>query len=254
MPKTKKAKANSNNAKKSSNVKKAKPNKTKKRSEEIMDRSTLKSIASKLKDAGSSIKVMKNDTDADLQKKVNEAVHQLPGEEVLAKLDSIDPVKLVKVLKKDCFGIFVDFSQVECVRCADASMCVGAFIGNLRSGFVGVQSANTESAAVKEKAKPATVSAVTRYEPGRLVFVRDVPNPNPEGDDLHDTIQRVLRDQPETLKELRDIVEQDFDLENDGDFMKFVTALRDPAEGVLKLDVDLSDKDKAALRKAGYEI
>src|SRR6185436_16030737 len=137
---------------------------------------------------------------------------------------------------QDCLGIFVDLSDVSCTHCPDATACVGKFISNLRSGFSHVKSALGD-----DGPKPA-------------VFIKDVPNPNPKGDDLHDTIRRVLKEQPETLGELREIMERDFDFDSDADFMTQVTAFRDPKDGVIKLDVDLSDADKAALREAGYDV
>lgn len=227
-----------------------------KKPEGTMDRPTLVGIARLLKDAGSGVRALKSDDDAELQKKINEAIHELPSAEIVKQLEAIDPDKLINVLKQDCLGIFVDLSDVSCIHCPDAKSCVAAFVGNLQGGFVRLQGAmitKTDDKAAPEPPRPAVVP-VTRYEATRLVFVRDVPNPNPEGNDYHDTIEHVLKDQPETLKELRAIVEQDFDLDNDGDFMKFVTALRDPKEGVIKLDVDLSKKDRAALREAGYDV
>lgn len=226
--------------------------KTRDKTEETMDRKMLKEIAFELKGAGADIKVLKSDTDDVLQRKVNEALQKLPPEDVVKKLEQVDPTKLVTVLKRDCLGLFVDFSDVSCVRCTDASACVKLFVGNLK-GMPDLSSAKADQP--KEVAKGAPkASPASRYEPDRRVFVRDVPNPKPEGDDYHDTIDRVLEKQPETLKELRALVEQDFELDSDADFMKFVTAMRDPKEGVIKLDVDLTDKDKAALRRAGYEI
>lgn len=222
---------------------------------ETMDRATLKSIAAQLKQAGSPLKVLKSDSDADLQNKVDDALRNLPSAEVLKKIESIDPNKLVNVLKKSCIGVFVDFQDVSCVRCADAVSCVAAFTKNLKGGMVDVKGAISDAPVDDApKATAAKLAPVTRYDAARDIWIRDVKNPNPKGDDYHDTIERVLRNQPETLGELRAIVELDFDLDGDGDFMKFVTALRDPREGVIKLAEDLSDEDKAALKKAGYEI
>ena len=220
---------------------------------EIMDRPTLIGITRLLKDAGSDVKALKSDSDSDLQKKLNDAIQRLPPAEVVKQLEAIDPNKLVGALKLDCLGIFIDLTDVSCVHCPDAKMCAGKFIENIRGGFAHVKGAETKPEA-KAEAPKAGVTPVTRYEAGRLLFVRDVKNPNPKGDDYHDSIQRVLDEQPETLGELRAILEDDFDFDGDGDFMKFVTALRDPKEGVIKLDVDLSDKDKAALRAAGYDV
>jgi hypothetical protein len=250
-----KSKKNSNKKKTSAaKPKTAKPKVAKKKPEETMDRATLKGIAGQLKGAGADIKVLKSDTDEALQRKVNDALQRLPSADVLKKLESIDPNRLTNVLKRDCLGIFVDFSDVSCVRCPDAVGCVSKFIGNLKDGMASVQDAVATVGDKKPEPKAEPATAVTRYEPKRLVFIRDRPNPNTKGDDYYDTIQRVLDDQPENLGELRAIVEQDFDLDGDGDFMKFVTALRDPKEGIIKLDVDLSDADKVALRKAGYKV
>lgn len=222
---------------------------------ETMDRSALKVIASQLKEMGSDIKVLKSDTDEQLQKKVNEQLQKMPKDDVLKKLETVVPDKLVTVLKRDCIGIFIDLADVSCVKCKDAGKCASLFLQNLKGGFGDLTKALPEK---KTEEKPVTdkvkLKPVTRYEEDRLVFVRDVKNPNPEGDDLHDTLQAVLDEQPGTLSELREIVERDFDLESDGDFMKFVTSMRDPDEGVIKLDVDLSEKNKAELRKAGVEI
>ena len=261
MKKTSATKNKKTNKVKPSKPKDAKkPDNVKKKPEEIMDRPTLVGIARLLKNAGSDVKALKNDTDEALQKKVNEAIQRLPSDEVIKQLEAIDPNKLVNVLKQDCLGIFVDFSDVSCIRCSDAKSCVAAFIKNLQGGFAhlggtaGATKPIVSMSGTTASAHPAGLTSVTRYEPKRLVFVRDVPNPNPKGDDYHDTINRVLEDQPENLKELRAIIEKDFDFDGDTDFMKFVTALREPKEGVIKLDVDLTDKDKAALREAKYDV
>lgn len=228
--------------------------KTDKQPEEVMDRPTLISIARLLQGAGSEVKALKRDTDAELQKKLNEALQRLPSAEVVKQLEAIDPNKLVNELKLSCLGIFIDLSDVSCVHCPDAGTCAKKFIENIQGGFSHVKAAAGKPEAAKPDAPKPSITPVTRYEASRAVFVRDVKNPNPKGDDYHDTIQRVLDEHPETLGELRAILEDDFDFDGDGDLMKFVTALRDPKEGVIKLDVDLSDADKAALREAGYKV
>jgi hypothetical protein len=232
------------------------PKVSKRSEEEIMDRPTLIGIARLLKGAGSDVKALKSDDDATLQRKVNEAIQQLPPAEVVKQLEALDPEKLVNTLKLDCLGIFVDFSDVSCVRCVDAKSCVAKFISNVQGGFAHLKGAAPSAEATKAKVEPvkAGIVPVTRYEKNRLVFVRDVDNPNPKGDDYHDTFNSILAEQPETLEQLRDLVEEDFDFDGDGDFMKFVTAIRDPGEGIIKLDVDLTDKDKVALRAAGYDV
>jgi hypothetical protein len=238
-------------------VKKKPTKKPAAKSEEIetMDRSALKTIVTHLKDAGSDIKVLKSDTDDALQKKVNDALQKLPAQDMLKKLESIVPEKLVSVLKRDCIGIFIDLSDVSCVRCPEAGLCAKTFINNLKGGLKGIDAALPSVKDVVEKsAKKTTITPVSRYEPERLVFVRDQPNPNPKGDPYHDTFQAVLDEDPSTLSDLREIVERDFEIENDGDFMKFVTTMRDVKEGIIKLDVDLSDKNKADLRAAGYDV
>jgi hypothetical protein len=234
---------------------KAKPTKPAKKvePEETMDRKSLKSIVTHLKDAGVDIKVLKSDTDDALQKKVAEALQKLPPSDLIKKLEGLSPEKLLTVLKQDCLGIFIDLSDVSCVRCKDAVSCAKQFIGNLKGGFKNVQGATAEPPKEKAAAK-LTVIAVTKYKPSRLVFVRDRPNPNKKGSDYYDTIAAILKEEPSTLEELREIVERDFDIDSDLDFMKFVTAVRDPAEGVVKLDVDLSENDKKSLREAGYDV
>lgn len=225
---------------------------------ETMDRSALKVIASQLKEMGSDIKVFKSDTDEQLQKKINEQLRAVPKPEILKKLDDVVPEKLVSVLKNDCIGIFIDLSDVSCVRCKDAAKCASQFLQNVKGGFEHITKALPDKTDKPDEKKAASekvkLTPVTRYEEDRLVFVRDVKNPNPKGDPYHDTLQAVLDEEPSTLGELREIVERDFDIESDGDFMKFVTAMRDSTEGVIKLDVDLSEKNKAELRKAGVEI
>jgi hypothetical protein len=222
---------------------------------ETMDRTALKAIAAQLKEMGSEIKVLKSDSDEQLQKKVNEQLKALPKPDILKKLDDIVPEKLVQVLKSDCIGIFIDLSDVSCVKCKDAGKCASLFLQNVKGGFEHVSKAFPDKVEEKKPvAEKAKLVPVSRYEPDRLVFVRDVKNPNPPGDSLHDTLQAILDEEPSTLEELREIIERDFDLDSDGDFMKFVTSMRDPNEGVIKLDVDLSEKNKAELRKAGVEI
>lgn len=92
------------------------------------------------------------------------------------------------------------------------------------------------------------------YDPNAFVFVRDVKNPNPAGDDYHDTLQAILDEQPETMGELREIIERDFDLDSDGDFMKFVTSLRDPPEGIISLVEDLTEEHLTELRAGGVDV
>lgn len=223
--------------------------------EETMDRAALKAIASQLKEMGSDIKVFKSDTDEGLQKKVNEQLQKIPTPEILKKLETVSPDKLVTVLKRDCVGIFIDLSDVSCIRCKDSGKCASEFLKNVKGGFTVLDKAVPE--AKNDEKKPAEkvkLKPASRYEEDRLVFVRDVKNPNPVGDDYHDTLQAVLDEEPSTLGELREIVERDFDFDSDSDFMKFVTGLRDPAEGIIKLDVDLTEKNKAELRKAGIEV
>lgn len=222
--------------------------------EETMDRTSLKSIVSQLKDMGSDIKALKSDTDELLQKKVNEALQKLPAPDLLKKLETIVPEKLVSVLKRDCIGLFIDLTDVSCVRCPDAGLCARTFINNLKGGLKGIDPALPSTEVVEKKVAKVAITPVSRYEAKRLVFVRDQPNPNPKGDPYHDTFQAVLDEQPESLSDLREIVERDFEIENDGDFMKFVTTMRDPKEGIIKLDVDLSEKNKKDLREAGIEV
>lgn|GEM_PF-5642367 len=248
--KVSKAKVKVINAAKASQLKKVAPAPA---AEETMDRIALKAVVAQLKDMGSDIKVLKSDTDDGLQKKVNEALQQLPAPDMIKKLEGIDPTKLLTVLKKDCLGIFIDLSNVSCVHCMDSVTCVREFIKNLKGGMA-IASTVMTAPVVEKKVSPPAATPVSRYEADRLVFVRDQPNPNPEGDDYHGTFQAVLDEQPGTLSELRAIVERDFDIESDADFMKFVTTMRDKKEGIIKLDADLSDKDKIALRKAGYDV
>lgn len=224
--------------------------------ETTMDRSQLKAIATILKAAGSDIKVMKSDDDVTLRRKVGEAIVDLPPLEISKKLDALDPVKMTNVLKVDCLGVFIDINDVSCFRCVDVGQCVSAFVKNLRDGFSHLDSAVVVVDAAKPPSKtdPKTGDPIVEYDAKRAVFIRDVKNPNPKGDDLHDMIQRVLTTLPETLGQLRAIVEQEFDLDGDSDFMEFVTAMRDPKEGVIKLIEDLDDDDRSALKEAGYKI
>jgi hypothetical protein len=241
--------------KKSKTVKKQKhvPKTAKAKPEETMDRKALKAVVSQLKDMGTDIKVFKSDTDEALQKKINEALQKLPPPNVMKKLESIVPEKLVTILKRDCIGLFIDLSDVSCVRCKDSQTCITTFLKNVKDGARDLDKAMPDPEPEKVEAK-VKITPVTKYKPGRLVFVRDVKNPNPKGDDYHNTLQNVLDNQPETLQELRAIVEEDFDIDSDGQFMKFVTSMRDPKEGIIKLDVDLSEKNKTELRNAGYDL
>jgi len=254
VPKKSKKKSKPKQSKKPKTGKKAiKPsaNKKAKPTEEIMDRVALKVIVSQLKESGSDIKVLKSDSDAVLQKKVNAELQKLPAADVIKKLESIDPDKLVTVLKRDCFGIFIDLADVSCVRCTTSGSCADQFIKHLKSGMTVVHGAEADKVEEK-KPENAKLTPVTRYQADRLVFVRDVKN---SGDDnYYDTLQAVLDEQPGTMEELREIVGRDFIFDNDSDFMKFVTNMRDPVDGLIKLDVDLSEANKEQLRAAGVEI
>lgn len=254
MKKAKKKKTAKQKPKSKPAPKKASKKKTSAEPEEVMDRKALKVIAAQLKEMGADLKVLKSDTDELLQKKVNEALQALPPPDVVKKLETISPEKLVTILKKDCLGVFIDLKDVSCVKCKDNEECAQKFIQNVRGGMPGLEKALPDKEPDKKPEKKGKLVPVTKYNPDRLMFVRDVKNPNPKGDDYHDTIQAILDKQPETLGEMRAIVEEDFEIENDAEFMTFVTGFRDPKEGIIKLDVDLSDKDKAALREAGYEV
>ncbi len=225
-----------------------------KKEKETMERTALKVIAAQLKEMGSGIKVLKSDTDEQLQSKVNEHLKEMPKDEILKKLESVVPEKMVSVLKNGCIGVFIDLSDVSCVKCKDVMKCASMFLTNVKGGFKNITQALPDTTVVEKVVEKAKIKAVSRYEADRLVFVRDVKNPNPADDEYHDTLQAILDEAPSTLSELRDIVEREFDFDSDADFMKFVTSMRDPDEGVIKLDVDLSEKNKAELRKAGVEI
>lgn len=224
------------------------------KTEETMERTSLKTIVAQLKEMGSDIKVFKSDSDEALQKKVNEALQKLPTADMLKKLESIVPDKLVSVLKKDCLGIFIDLSDVSCIRCPDNMSCAKTFIQNLKGGMKGVDGAAGAKPVEEKKAPKASITPVSRYEAGRLVFMRDRKNPNAKDDPWYDTVDVVLKEQPDTLGAVREIVERDFEVESDGEFMKLVASMRDPKEGILKLDVDLSKDDREALREAGYDV
>jgi hypothetical protein len=247
--------ASKKSAPKAKKTAKAKPAaKPSKKEPEIMERSNLKAMATHLKEAGVEIKVLKSDTDEQLQKKVNEAIQELPTGEILKKLESVSPDKLVSLLKRDCMGIFINLSDVSCVQCADNVSCVKQFVGNLKSGFADIEPAAVGTKVEKPKQVKISVPPVSLYSPDRLVFVRDRPNPNEKTDDYYDTVAAILKEEPTTMSELRDIVARDFEIESNSEFMKFVTRLREPSDGIIKLVEDLSDKDKNNLREAGYDV
>jgi hypothetical protein len=236
--------------------------KNKQEPKEIMDRTALKAIASQLKEAGADFKVLKIDTDDSLQKKVNEALHALPSAGVATQLDSIIPEKLQTVLKRDCLGVFIDLSDVSCVRCTHVQTCVRDYLSNLngdkllalKPAMVGqvveesktvVKRASTSAADVPKK--PAKIT----YEPDRVLFVKNMKHPNPKKSAGYDTIQAILDEVPGTMSEMREIIDRDFE-QTDKEFITFLNSLREV--GMIKLVIDLSEENKAELRAAGFEI
>ena len=166
-----KAKVREINAYKPSDTKPQKPGK--KAPEEIMDRNSLKVIVSQLKEMGSDIKVFKSDTDEGLQKKVNEAIQKLPPPDMLKKLETVQPDALVSVLKKDCLGIFIDLSDVSCVRCIDSGTCAREFIKNLKGGFKVLDAALVPVDEPK-KAKSSKAEKIVLLIAGRTLFCSPV--------------------------------------------------------------------------------
>lgn len=239
--------------------------KNKQEPKEIMDRTALKAIASQLKEAGADIKVLKIDTDDSLQKKVNEALHALPSADTTTQLDSIIPEKLQTVLKRDCLGVFIDLSDVSCIRCTHVQTCVRDYLSNLLNGdkllalkpaMAGsaveelkktTKESSTSAAEPPKKAKPAKLT----YEPDRVLFVKNMKHPNPKKSAGYDTIQAILDEVPGTMSEMREIIDRDFE-QTDKEFITFLNSLREV--GMIKLVIDLSEENKAELRAAGFEI
>lgn len=243
-----KKKATKAKAKKTTKAKPAKkraaPKKAAKQPEETMDRKALKEIASQLKSNGVALKVLKSDSDEQLQKKVNDALHALPAPDVLAKLESIQPDKLVTVLRRDCLGVFVDLSDVSCVRCKDTTACVKEYLKNLSGGVESLKPAMPAAPDAEEEVELS-------YQPKRLVFVLNVKNPEKKGSDFYDVNQKIIDNGTDTMKAIRKIIEEEFE-QTDDEFLQTLVALRE--EGVVKFDFDLSDKDKKELRAAGYAV
>lgn len=100
------------------------------------------------------------------------------------------------------------------------------------------------------KTKPAK-KANFAYDPKALVFVEKVKNPNPKGDDCHDTIQAILDEVPDTMSELREIIEREWETEDD-DFKEWIDGLH--KEGVIKLVKDLTEEDRRELRAGGVDV
>lgn len=224
--------------------KRAAPKKAAKQPEETMDRKALKEVASQLKAMGSDLKVLKSDSDEQLQKKVNDALHALPAPEVVAKLESIQPDKLVTVLKRDCLGVFIDLSDVSCVRCKDNAACVKEFLKNVSGGMEALKPAMPKAADEDDEVELS-------YQPKRLVFVMDVKNPEKKGSDFYDVNQKIIDNGVDTMKAIRDIIEEEFD-QTDDEYLQTLVALRE--DGVLKFDFDLNDNDKKELRAAGIAV
>ena len=219
-----------------------------------MDRVSLKAIVKQLKDAGSSIKVLKSDTDEILQNKLNDTLQKLPTEEISKQLESLVPEKLQKILKRDCLGVFIDLSDVSCTRCADVQTCVREYITNCKGdGIAKVVSLLAPAPAPAPAAAPAAVKREKKivYDPDRLVFIKNMKNPNPKSDPSYKMLSAILDDVPSTMSELHEIVARYYD-QTDEDFLALIKSLR--AVGMIKLDVDLSEENKAELRAAGVEI
>lgn len=244
MAKKKATKAKGKKTTKAKPAKKRAAPKAAKQPEETMDRKALKEVASQLKAMGADLKVLKSDSDAQLQKKVNDALHAMPAPEVLAKLESVQPDKLVTVLKRDCLGVFVDLSDPSCVRCKDNTQCVKEYLKNLSGGMESLRGAMPAAADADEEVELS-------YQPKRLVFVLDVKNPEKKGSDFYDVNQKIIDNGVDTMKAIRKIIEEEFE-QTDDEFLQTLVALRE--EGVLKFDFDLTDKDKTELRAAGYSV
>ena len=237
-------------AKKSKTKVKAEP----KKDHNVMSRDELKKIAKQVKEAGSDLKVLKKDDDATLQRKVNEALHGLPSAEVVKKLESIDPDKLVNVLKKDCIGLFIDLADVSCRLCGDVQTCATRYLANLKGDLGGYKRAEYPKLPVVE------------WDPGARIFVLDVDNPLRKTDESYPVVQAVIDESPETLGELRKIFERDWEL-SDAEFVETLASFRDPDDGqvlkcipdltkddVQQLKGNLSKRDRKQLRKAGVTV
>lgn len=238
-----------------------------------MDRKSLKAMAYQLTEMGVEVKVLKSDDDAALQAKVSAALNSLPSPEVLQKLETIDPEKLAPVLKKDCLGLYIDLRAAACISCPDNVTCVKEFMKNLKGNFevfkpamkeieVEEQAAKItpEVAAASAKASKKTEDKTTAkaapkivWNPKRKLVVANIDNPLKKKHDAHATFQAILDElSVSTMKELRDIIERDWEVDDEAFVEEWLHSLRE--NGVVKLDVDLTDTDKAELAEAGITL
>jgi len=240
-----------------------------------MDRKSLKATIAQLRAAGVDIEYKKADDDGTLARKVNDALVKIPSPEMIATLETIDPAKLSTVLQKDCLGLFVDMRSVNCLMCTTQAECVKEYLANLKGNFsvfkdamieIKVEEAaeeieEEEIAAVAEKTKKADkkakaaapetgkVSAIV-WKAKRRIFVMDVANPNDEDDDVYSTVQAILDEVPSTMSELREIVQREWEYDDDAKFVNdWIIGIRDIE--IIKFESDLTEDERAALVAAG---
>lgn len=229
-----------------------------------LDRKSLKASIRDLQDAGVNISFEKSDSDGVLVSKLSKALNDLPSPAMMAKLESIDPEKLMQIGQGDCLGLFVDLSQAECQICPDRDTCIKKYLKNLNKDFAPFKEAmvdlKTDQAAQNITEKEAEAMAKqgpkeekkvkrVKYDAAMYVYVMDVPNTEKKGTDAHALVQDILDKSPSTLGELYKLTKKHFEYPNKDAFMnEIVMQLR--KDGVLKFWEELSKDEKTAIKAA----
>lgn len=239
-----------------------------------MDRKSLKATIAQLKEAGVKIEYSKQDDDDVLRRKVNDAMQAMPSPEHIKMLESIDPAKLKEVLKRDCFGIFIDVRSPSCQACPDTETCVKEYMKNLKGDFSifkpamqEIKAEETAALVTEDDVKKATKKAKEakaengdgeakvkkiKYDVDRFVAVVDFDKSKLDKEhDTYSTIKAILKEVPTTFGELREIVEREWDINggDDGFVKDWIGTLREL--GIIKLKSDLDEDEIAAYREAG---
>jgi hypothetical protein len=234
-----------------------------------MTRRTAKRINKKMKELGVKVKPY-NQTQSteEVKQAVTIALATLSTPNVLARLNRVDPAKLL-ANNQTCLGLFPNLKSNACNVCPDNEECLDRYLENLKAGMpladailkadarlIEVDSAhksvrqlNLESikkimAAKIGKTKVKTLKL--EWQPELPIYIVSKSTMGSDDPDVKKFEKELKKEIPETLLELYTISNKYFDLEDHALFISdLFVQLR--SLGLVKIDADLTDAEREIL-------
>lgn len=249
------------NEKKKGEKKKERPKKEEKREQIVMSAPVFEPQQLEIPELRAALTELglaysKKDDETKLRLKLNKALAGAAKPEALSKLALIDPGKLKTAgLVQDCIGLYIDMTTPACVACPTKVDCLKQYVTNLGSDFSMFAKAmdlsqsddqETSDRPKKKKKKDSEAQTATPKKKKKRKLVYDanltigVSGKDAEAfshlySDMEDEddaaavsslLQRILSDSyPETLGELKEIVDEFFEGQTVKDFVAFALTL-----------------------------